>query len=414
MRPKVVRLRGFDKPCAEERELLDALGPFAAAPGLHYLIDLDTEAVIEPAFLFLVAKHGKDGAVTEANPLPSTASSRSSAFELAEWFRFLARVKRRWDRVTHDDIALYTHLKATGFSYHTGRVREPSTIGHKLSVVYGLYTWFNSIKVTDVRWDADIIRSAYGQGGEVREDCDLEIRPFAAEDLRKVLHALGPLPSELAKGSLRPTRDRLLFETGLLTGMRGWEICNLSAKAIKRLKTDLDRPDDTHELEIAAAKRRRGKRKKRWVALPNSLIHELQLYIAGERARAMDSLDHDRLFVNLQGNRLAGQPVKTGTIHRRTHAVMIKAGLAEDDEKILDGERVPYKRTLHSFHDTRHTYAVNLYILQKHAGDSAPWTTVQKMLGHSDWMTTEKYYLTSVGIFEPQVGVRLARYWEEA
>jgi integrase/recombinase XerC len=70
-------------------------------------------------------------------------------------------------------------------------------------------------------------------------------------------------------------------------------------------------------------------------------------------------------------------------------------------------------RTLHSFHDTRHSYAVNLYIAQRDAGDPKPWETVQKMLGHRDWVTTERYYLRAVGVLEPQIGVRLNRYWEQ-
>ena len=411
MRPRVAQLRALANPDNAERELLDALGPFAAAPGMYFLVDLDTETIIEPALLWLTAKHGRDGTVRE-DEVASLRSSRASAYELAEWFSFLARVRRPWARADHDLIYLYAHLKASRLSRHTGRARQPSTIGHKLSVVYGFYSWFNSMHVTDVRWDLTTVRAAYARGAGGNEATDIDIHPFAPAELKVLLGLLGPLPSELPKGGLRPTRDRLVFETGLLTGMRGEEITFVPISAIKKLKPNRAKPDETQPLLITVTKRRI----KRWVALPNSLIHELQLYIGGERVRAMegsDLPDHGRLFVNMPGTSRSGRPMTTGTIHRRTHALMIRAGFAEVAHRTVDDASIRYMRTVHSFHDTRHTYAVNLYIGQKRAGDTEPWKTVQVMLGHGDWTTTERYYLRAVGVFEPRVGVTLNRYWED-
>ncbi len=413
MRPKVFKVQALHDPSTEERELIQALGPFAITPGVHLLIDADNEKIIEHALLYLNAKHGRDGIAKQDGGEPSLRSSKASAYELAEWLGFLARLGRSWDDADHEIISLYAHTRASRLSHHTGRNRESSTIAHKLSTVYGFYGWYNSMKVTDVRWDETIVRASYrsAQGG--REACDREIRPFAPKELQRLLQLLGPLPSELKGTSTRPTRDRLVFETGLLTGMRGEEIAHLTVDMIKRLMADPKEPDATQPLEITITKRRR----KRYVAMPNSLIIELRRYIRTERQRAVDAMggpDHGRLFVSLPGASNTGTPMTTSTIHRRTHALMVRAGLAEQRSKSIKGESVPYMHTLHSFHDTRHTYAVNLYILQKRAGDTQPWKTVQVMLGHKDWATTEEYYLQSVGVFEPAIGFRLSRYWEDA
>lgn len=408
MRPKVFRVAAFDNPNAEEKSVLSALGPFAISEGTHLLIDADRETIIEPALLFLNAKHGRDG-VAKADGVASLRSSRASAYDLAAWLRFLARVQRPWQKADHDLIYLYAYNLGASESHLTGIRRKGGTIAHRLAVVYSFYNWFNAAKVTDVRWDKGVVRSAYAGSDKARESCDVVIRPFSPEKIRRLISHLGPLPSELPNGSRRSTRDRLLFETGLLTGMRGEEICHLSAKAIGKLKPDPSSPSATQPLRITITKGR----KSRWVALPNDLIGELKLYIAGERARAMTGApDHDKLFVNLSGRGRGGRPLKTNTIHRRTHALMVRVGLTETDHRTRDGQRVPYTRTLHSFHDTRHSYAVNLYIAQKRAGDSEPWKTVQVMLGHANWLTTEEYYLTAVGVFEPRVGVTLQRYWE--
>lgn len=411
MRPKVFKVQTLHNPSDEERELMQALGPFAITTGVHLLVDGDTEKIIEHALLYLNAKHGRDGIAKEHGDKPSLHSSKASAYELAEWLGFLAKLGRKWDEADHESISLYAQTRASRVSYHTGRNREGHTIAHKLSAVYGFYAWYNSMKVTDVRWDPTIVRASYrsAQGG--RDACDREIRPFAPKDLKRLLEMLGPLPSELLGTSTRPTRDRLVFETGLLTGMRGEEIAHLTVDMIKRLTPDQSEPDATQPLQITITKRRR----KRHVALPNNLIIELRRYIRTERKRAVEQMggaDHGILFVNLPGTTNAGGPMTTSTIHRRTHALMVRAGLAEQRSKTIKGVSVRYMHTLHSFHDTRHTYAVNLYILQKRAGDTQPWKTVQVMLGHKDWATTEEYYLQSVGVFEPTIGFRLNRYWE--
>lgn len=416
MRPAVVRLGEMMDPNEDERKVLDALGPHAALPGFYYVIDAETQEIHQEVFFHLYSRHGRDGVAIDGDDVPSHASNRAAAYELVEWLRFLAHIRRRWNVVNNELFALYAHLLATNQSYHTGRPREASSISHKLTSVYNLYAWTNAAGLTNVKWDTASIRSQYARAGkEKREACDDQIRPFAPSELRRLLKALGPLPSERATSSTRPCRNRLVFETGLMTGMRGEEISYLKASAILALRPDVDLPDGTQPLKITITKGRTS----RYVALPNRLIVELQTYIRTERAAAVQGIkdrslrDHGWLFVNHADHRRAGARMTEQSIHKFTRALMLDVGLCERAVRTRSGEKVEYLRTLHSFHDTRHSYAVNLYIAQKRAGDPKPWETVQKMLGHSNWLTTEKYYTRSVGVFEPAIGIALARYWED-
>lgn len=409
MRPKVSQLRRLDNPTPAEAGLIAALHPFAPDAGFHYIYDAENEEIHEPTLLFLYARHGHAGRRDAANDEPSLATNRSAAFELAEWLRFCAHVQRRWDRADHDLLCLYAQLLASRISYHTGRARDAGTIAHKLSTIYGFYGFSNSIGLTDVRWDAPSVRASYRRSKTRGDRSDDHIRPFSTVELRRLLAELGPLPSARAHQHARSCRDRLVFETGLLTGMRGEEICHLRVKSILALPVVEDRPDETQPLRIHVTKGR----KIRWIALPNSLIAEMRIYVGGERRIAISGKqEHGRLFVNQAGHPKAGAPMTTNTIHRRTHALMVRSGLTETSRRTVDGREVAHVRTLHSFHDTRHTYAVHLYLSQKAAGDSEPWKTVQHMLGHENWKTTEQHYLRAVGVFETQIGVRLNRYWE--
>lgn len=415
MRPTVARLRATTNPDKAEQKLIKDLGPHAAAPGFIYLVDSDTQEIIEPAFFYLYSKHGQDAKQVEEDVEPSVASNRAAAYELAEWFRFLNFVKRDWTKAGHELFSLFTHVAATRLSNHTGRKLEASSVSHKLSTIYGFYTWANAALSMNVRWDSATIRKIYKRKAAKRRDVgDDQIRPFSPKEMRKLLAALGPLPTERSKESLIPCRNRLLFETGLLTGMRGEEICFLREKAIRGLKPDPDRPDETQPLRIKVTKGR----KYRWIALPNSLIIEIHNYIRGERREAVakrlaaGKADDGRLFVNEADHPKAGAPLTTQSIHRTTHALMLRLNFSEPATRKRNGRTVRYDRTTHSFHDTRHSYAVNLYISQRNAGDPKPWETVQHMLGHEDWATTEKYYTRSVGVFETQIGIALKRYWE--
>jgi integrase len=420
MRAQVARIVAVDDyvaavtdPTDDEALALSSIGEDVAPAGMHYLYDDHTQAIIEPAFLYLYAMFGPDGRIEDEEADDAeirrrpTQSNRAAAYELAEWLRFLSFTRRRWDKADHELIAVYAHHLSTNISAHSRKRRGKPTISHKLSTVYGFYNFTNAAGISDVKWDRAAIRARYRAAKKERRLSDDEIRPFADADLIRMQVRLGPLPSERPVGNLKPCRERLLLETGILTGMRGEEIVYLSAPAIKRLKPDLNAPDATQPLRIYVTKAKDH----RTVALPNKLIHELQLYIGQERAEAVAELtkrggkDHGRVFVNLAGGRSSGAAITTNTIHRRFFRLMVDVGRTRVGTRIVKGEKERCTEALHSFHDTRHYYAVNLYKSLRDDNEASPlnpphrepWRIVQVMLGHSDWATTRLYYLRWVG-----------------
>lgn len=433
MRPIVAQICDASKSAAKDVDLFNELGMTqvladlgdeATQPGLWFVLDDDTQAVIEPAMLFLLGTHGQpDIRELGDGEIPRTATNRQTAYELAEWLRFIGFAKRRWDKANHQLMAIYAHSLVTRPSRHTGRRRKRATIGHKLSTVYSFYTFMNATGACSVAWDPAAIRSRFKRGGRARRAEDDEVRPFSIDKMKRLLAAMGPLPTEIPAHSAATCRDRLLVEVARKTGMRGEEICHLSAAAIRRMKPNLAAPDATMPIRITVTK---GK-EFRWVAIPNSVLIELQRYISTERAEAMKELksrggrDHGFVFVNLAGARGSGGKLSTNTIHRRFRATMLLLGMSKSVSKVVDGEKKRVRIADHSFHDLRHTFAVNAYEsfldanrLSRHNPPyPEPWKTVASLLGHDDWHSTKTYLERAIGAREQVIGTRVNDYLED-
>jgi integrase len=414
---KVARLTPTPKWATEERKLLEEIGESAVLPGLLYIINDSTQEIFEPAWLYLKAKFGGSLSPDDGNSEDiSRHSNRAVAYNLAAWLNFLAAVKTHWSRVGHHTMLEYALFQSGRRSAHTGRVREPDTIKIKFSAITGFYNYTNAIGLTQVSWDRDTIRAAIGQGRRRRVREDERIRPFSPAALKRMRAALGAKPSELNLGKNPPTRDRLLLEVGLRTGMRGAEICHLRLKQILSTRPDLQNSDALVPIRITFTKGGRP----RTVMFPNDLLHELQLYARGERKEAVAKLpkDHGYLFVNSANSGRPGQQLKTNTIHRRFSTLMRTLKMCEQATVVKAGVEVEVSQNLHSFHDTRHTFAVTKYIAlktQQRLNPNAfshvnPWEIVQWALGHQDWDTTRKVYLRHVGEFEALIGSRVSEF----
>jgi integrase len=429
MRAMVTRLVPVGKPSVEEREflknaaaptepeLLKALGEDAAHPGMYFVLDDETQAIVEPAWLYLLAHFRFAGLRTESNPEPSFADSRQTAYRLCEWLNFMSALRRDWKKANHETLMAYATYQMSRISPHSGKRRDPDTIGSKLGTVYSFYAYTNGVGLTQVRWDPSAIAARFRGNRRRHAPEDEQVRPFGHDEVPRIRAALGPLPSELHGTSERSTRDRLLFETAVLTGMRGEELCYLKASAIRKLKPDPDRPNATQPLRIQVTKGRVH----RTVALPNRIASELKLYIEGERSRSVarssehQRKDHGYLFVNFDDASKPGGQLKTNTIHRRFAATMRNVGLATEKVRMVDGVKTKRMIPDHSFHDTRHTFAVRYFVgLKKQLINNPaalnfaePWEVVQFALGHADWHTTRKYYLNHVGAYEAAISDRV-------
>lgn len=286
MRPMVSRFAPIENPTAEQALILEEIGENGAESGMLFLVDDTTQSLIWPAFLFLRANYGSAGLITDEHPVPSFSTNRKDAYNLREWLIFINALKRDWRKADHELLIAYASYQISRISEHSGKKRDPNTVSMKLGTVKTFYTYTNAIKLTSVTWDAKSIAARYRGNRRRRRSEDERIRPFGIDETPRIRKALGPLPSELEPGSLRSTRDRLLLETGLRTGMRGEEICFLRADAFTRLQPDPQRPNATQPVRIRVTKGRVH----RTVGVPNSLIAELKRYIGGERARSVAKL----------------------------------------------------------------------------------------------------------------------------
>jgi len=423
MRPMVARLAFIENPTDEQIEVLAELGEDKADPGMLFLVDDADQSIIWEPFLFLRANYGAAGKVSEEVEVPSFATNRKDAYNLREWFLFMGAMKRDWRKADHDALFAYAGYQISRISQHSGKKRHPNTVSLKLGTVKSFYTYTNAIGQTTVNWDAKSIAARYRGNRRRRAAEDERIRPFGKEETPALKEALGAKPSELPTDSLRSARDRLLLETGLLTGMRGEEICYLKTAWFKNLKPDPSRPNATQPVRIKVTKGRVH----RTVGIPNRLIVEIKAYMRGERARSVAKLaakgikDHGYVFVNLDDASRPGSPIKPNTIQRDFNALMRRIGMTKTVKRTKNGVTFPVKETTHSFHDTRHTFAVRYYIGLKRqlAKDPAalnymePWEIVQIALGHADWHTTRKHYLRHVGDYEAEIGERVHESLED-
>jgi integrase/recombinase XerC len=152
---------------------------------------------------------------------------------------------------------------------------------------------------------------------------DDAVRPLTETEYRTVAHLLGPLPPETGQSitDCRPTRDRLIAEVAIHTGMRRDEISSLTVWQILDLRPDPSRPFEVVKLRITKTKGLRP----RCVFMPNWLVVALHWYIDHERKQALTAAkkywlkgkvkEPTALFLNgPEARRHAANPFKTALL----------------------------------------------------------------------------------------------------
>lgn len=247
-----------------------------------------------------------------------------------------------------------------------------------------------------------------------------QVRPIERRQLAQLLHCLGPLPSNQIEANKpidsRPSRDRLAAEIARTAGLRVDEVAGLTVHQI------LDRcPSDWMLHNLGPFVSIRITRTKgdhpRTILLPTWLLRELDLYIRGERAAAVDrrqslqsrtrkSTTAHALFLNgpLSRNNV-GKPVQTYTLQAAFRRSVLEAGLTERITRVDPNTGKMYNTTeaAHSFHDLRHTFAMEIYYAEIRRGNTAPWKIVQSKLGHKHLSTTLKFYMNIVDSYEAAI-----------
>jgi integrase/recombinase XerC len=405
----------------------DPLRTKALPGGFPFLIDDDTDEVVEPALLFLV-----DAYLTKTGFWNRNTTKRA-AYDLLDWWRFLDHQGRPWDLADGADLDAYRDSMIGEISPRTHEEYKAETIRARRILVKHFYAWahkrgfyFGKLQeATEIREvylsaDRDPLahihsgprRIASGPGAPRSSTRPGEkVRPLIGGDPKnpsfpRIAGHLGPLPSERGADDPTPSRDRLAAELSVSTGLRVDEVAKLTIFQILDLPVGGDSERFT-TMHVTKTKRL----VERDVNVPNYLIPDLHAYIDGERKECIavgrrywikkKSDEPKALLVNgVDAHQNAGKPVSADTLSGAFRRAVIKAGVTErvtkTDPNTGEVRQVPVPR--HRYHDLRHTYALWTYHALVGQGISEPWKIIQSLLGHAHLSTTLDTYLRVVNV----------------
>ena len=404
---------------------------------------------IEPANLFLLdrcyvpARHGK-----------WQATQAAYADDLAQWWTYLRLNGIDWRSVAAEDIKSYSTAMLEGISAKTGRPFADATVARRVGTVEELYRWAHRegyvtelpVQNGSPRPAGSMNRAMLPHVGGIKRapknpnrprnpDADENVDPMLPRDLRMVLAELGASPHDPDPNNTKPTRDRLIAEVSVFTGMRVEEVVGLTSYQI----LDLRQHDDGDRwkpvpLRITVTKGAVP----RTVALPGFLLRALLAYIDGERAAIVRAVSgrgapaaprrqaSQALFLNgLKANdRDVGRAVSRHTAMTVfTNAVRVcgktrmvlgyqidpDTGLPARDAETGAEIRKEMRVVAHTFHDLRHTFAVQFYKSEIGRGNPEPWKKLQARLGHKWLSTTLNIYLKHCQTAEAELSDDFAR-----
>jgi integrase len=429
-------------PQRERHALHQALSDAAIVPcqlpiGFQFLVT-DAMELIEPVLLYLYAT-----CVQSAKIRAVGNTQHAYCADLYEWWSYLETLGTPWDVATCDDVRQYRDRLLTSYSPLTKRPYAISTVRRRLSVIVDFYRWAHREGLVEERLDTQEVRrvarpldthslahvaTAYDQVATSpllpKPPPEDVVHVLTPQDLRAVLHVLGPLPPDpgATRTDERPVRDRLIAMTSVTTGMRLGEVLGLTIYQL----LDLRPPDEPYAMVRLRITTTKGLRP-RQVFLPGYLLDALLWYVDHERKAILDRGKHastfakralpTALFLNgLDANRRdLGNPVKAYTFERAFRGAVCHLGLTHQvpHQDPVTGERTLLCVPTYTPHDLRHTYAVQTYLTRRSLGDAEPWKTLQVLLGHKQLSTTVNTYLRAVSVSEQEVGDALLDFFRE-
>ncbi|MFM0658033.1 tyrosine-type recombinase/integrase [Paraburkholderia sediminicola] len=407
--------------------------------GFPFLVDDDELEVVDVALRYL---HNEFIVMARRG---SRETADAAAYDLADWYRYLAGIPRNWADISVDDIVDYREDRLSLISRQTHNSLKSRTVTRRVSRVLHFYDWASTAglyfggalvhrETRSARRDIDRISLAHTAPASAftsqevsmllpPDDSESDINILSVDHWRTLSQQLGPLPSdkqrkEMQSKDLRNSRDRLVAEFALQTGMRADEIANLSKSQILNTKHSADLPEySTVKIRIEKTKGRRP----RFVEVPVYLLNELKLYIKGERAEAVAAStlssesevpEPTSLFVNgIAAKSDAGRSITADTVSRRFHEAVLAEGITRTVTKVDPDTCAIYLAEVaaYSFHDLRHTFAVWTYQAERESGNAEPWKRIQVLLGHRQLHTTLDIYLKHAGTDRKPVNEKVFR-----
>ncbi|KGV03099.1 phage integrase family protein [Burkholderia pseudomallei MSHR4032] len=293
---------------------------------------------------------------------------RSYAEALVAWLSFLADVKVELREVSEDVFARFRVSVVHHPSPAIGRTYASSTANHRISVVSGFYLW------GQLRGG---MRTPLGAFLKTREDERRGYSRLRALNRRGKNGSLAPaviarLPRLLSLEEIRrifqvtPSPYRLMLKWALLTGLRRFEICNLTLEQLPSPEQLSVSQDGFARINVV----RKGTREVT-LYVPVRLVEETQWYVLTERPTPL-SKDARQIFIGRRGSAID------------------RASLSKVFRKHADG--IGTDATLHHL---RHTFAVNvLSMLEQRSSDGDSLNsikTLQVLMGHASLESTEIY-----------------------
>lgn len=348
----------------------DAFAPHGLArPGVPLLLDGEMR-LIEPACAWLLHVALVRGRTR------SPETWRTYGEVLYDWWQTLGANGWGWNEVGLAEVAAYRDRMLSGPSDRTGRPFARSTINGRIRTLALFYRWcvnaglierapFAANELATFRSRPQGFLAHVDASGGRQEVNDMTVRhkpllprPLSPEVLRRVM---GPME----------TRDRLIVEWAVTTGIRRMEVAGLRRSALPHSATEALTP-----IRIDATKGGNA----RLIYPPLPLVDRTRAYIREERAvvvrraqaRTADYIEPDAIFLTEVGHAMSP---------RRIGAMFSAAARAA--------------QVYASFHALRHTFATTmLRVLQRRAErepDLNPLLALQVLLGHADLATTAIY-----------------------
>ena len=304
---------------------------------------------------------------------------RSYAEALYDWFQTCSVNGWQWDRVTDSQLSAYRNHMLVPSSY-TGRPYAIRTINGRLRRISMFYRWCLRKKlISQLPFDFEDVRTSRRASRSTLSHLDTQHGATAANVL--TLPEYEHLPRALQPDELREiyrhlgVRDKLIVHWSVTTGTRQKEVLGLTnhqVPASKRLSNGA-----LMVINITVTKGN----KPRNIYPSLRLLDRTNDYISEERAAIIKRQHKTAGYVAPAALWLSreGRPLSKSAINKSFRAACAKAGIDA------------------SFHDLRHTYAINtLAALQVQVRnnpeiDLNPLKALQILLGHANLSTTQIY-----------------------
>jgi site-specific recombinase XerD len=304
----------------------------------------------------------------------SSQTWRTYGEALYDWWQTLEANGWKWDEVGAGELAAYRDQMLRP-RRETGQSLARSTINGRLRTIARFYRWSVAAGLmTQVPFAAQDIALSRSRplgflahvdasGGRSRAN-ELTVRhvpmlprPLSPETIRRIVSGMS-------------SRDRLMVEWAVTTGVRRMEVAGLTLRQLRRSGSEPMVPVQLEQTKGGRA---------RMIYPPATLIDRTRAYVREERAvvlrraaRRNPDFMTDALFLTERG-----EPMTPRRIGAMFTAAAQSVGIAA------------------TFHALRHTFAAAmLRFLQREARenhDLNPLLTLQVLLGHADLATTSVY-----------------------